>query len=94
MLYDGACECIQRPMEHDANEFLLELAAALAEEPILLEEQTQAEKYLEAECAENDADHARLEEYLAELALEDQGEQEGQEEQGEQEHDYVIEGLS
>lgn len=88
MLYDGACECIERPNEYDGDNFWLELAVALMEEPILLEEQMQAEKYLADECAENDADHARLEEYLAELALEDQEGDEGQE------HDYVIEGVS
>ena len=71
MLYDGACECIEQPNDYDGHTFLLELAAALAEEPILLEEHTQAEQYLADECAENDADQARLAEYLAELALED-----------------------
>ena len=71
MLYDGACECIERPNEYDGDTFLLELAAALAEEPILLEAHTQAEQYLAEECAEDDADRARLEEYLAELERED-----------------------
>ena len=82
MLYDGACECIERPNVDDSNDFLLALAAALMEEPILLssDEQSQAEQYLADECAENDADQARLAEYLAELALEDS-----------QEFDYVVE---
>ena len=72
MLYDGACECIERPNDYDGDTFLLELAAALMEEPILIaSEQTQAEKYLADECAENDADQARLADYLAELASED-----------------------
>jgi len=82
MLYDGACECIERPIVDDSNDFLLALAAALMEEPILLsaDEQSQTEQYLADECAENDADQARLAEYLAELALEDG-----------QEFDYVVE---
>lgn len=71
MLYDGACECIERPNVGDSDDFLLALAAALMEEPILLFEQSQAEQYLADECAENDADQARLAEYLAELELED-----------------------
>ena len=72
MLYDGACECIERPNDYDGDTFLLELAAALMEEPILVSsEQSQAETYLAEECAENDADQARLAEYMAELALED-----------------------
>jgi hypothetical protein len=81
MLYDGACECIERPNDYDGDTFLLELAAALMEEPILISgEQTQAEKYLADECAENDADQARLADYLAELASEDA-----------QEFDYDVE---
>ena len=82
MLYDGACECIERPNEYDGDDFLLELAAALMEEPILLvsDEQSQVEQYLADECAENDADQARLAEYLAELEYEDS-----------QDYDYVVE---
>ena len=61
MIYDGACDCNER----GSGDFLAELSAILAEEPIqILREENEADAHLADVAAEDLAEHNRLIDYL------------------------------
>jgi hypothetical protein len=70
MIYDGACDCNERPVV--GEDFLADLSAILAEEPIVvLREENQADAHLADMAAEDLAEHNRLINYLEDVVREE-----------------------
>jgi hypothetical protein len=70
MIYDGACDCNELGSEN----FLADLSAILAEEPIVMlrePEENQADAHLADVAAEDLAEHSRLINYLEDVVREE-----------------------